>query len=162
MWRLSELVENELVSAEIAQFELRLSELKSAVLLMQASLVAKDDVASAALYEGANPMTLLADNAAHYLGEMPLSEAENQAGKWVYDPHEKVIAYLPKSFSSSRYQAAEYALKVTDSQPDWLRFKVVALLSKESNNTSHKRGSTLLKRLVHTRQSRLSLEYVEK
>jgi len=126
-------VDKEMQYAEKAHFEMRLSELQSAVLLIQASLVAKDSMSDALKFVGANPMSLLDQKNEHgpinYLGEMSLSDADIEPGNWIFDPQEKVIAYLP--FENS----------LLKNEGKWLKFKVVALFSNEKNNFSQaKRG----------------------
>ena len=117
-------VDQDMQLAEKAQFNLRLSELHSAVLLKQAALVANDETSKAPQFEGVNPMNWLDDKTTHYLGEMRLFEAEDKPGNWVFDPHENVIAYLP------------YNNSLLKSRDKWLRFKVVALFSKETFDSS--------------------------
>lgn len=105
--------------AEQAQFELRLAELRAAVLLMESSSVAKNDLPSLGQFDGANPMDWIKNTPGHYLGEMSLADAGNQPGNWVYDPFLKVIAYLPRGEKGQKEAS------------HWLRYKVVALLSKD-------------------------------
>ncbi len=123
LYVLSEKLDQEFAHAENRQFEFRLAELRAAVLLQEAALVAKDQMALAERFEGANPMEWMEDDTSHYLGEMSLETVEGQAGNWVYDPGRKVIAYKVKTqgFMSGKIK----------SKPKWLQFKVVALLSKE-------------------------------
>mgnify|MGYP000609607132 CR=1 FL=1 len=125
-------VDREMQQYEKTLFDLRLTELHAAVLLKQAALVATDQTSTAPQFEGVNPMNWLEDNTTHYLGEMRLYEAQDKPGNWVFDPQEKVIAYLPNNKS---------LLKSSDK---WLRFKVVALFSKEtfdsSSDFSRKKG----------------------
>jgi len=117
-------VDREMQVAEKAQFDLRLSEIQSAVLLKQASLVAHDELSTAPQFEGVNPMNWFDKKTTHYLGEMRLADAEDKPGNWVFDPQEKVLAYLP------------YNNSLLKSRDKWLRFKVVALFSKETINSS--------------------------
>jgi len=127
MWRLLERLDREIINAERAQFELRLSEIRSAILLMQASLVAKDDMALAVRYLGTNPMDWMEPGQDHYLGEISLEEASqmnNIKGKWVFDPERKEIAYLPNAL---RWRTEE-----TDFGAQWLRYKVGAIWSEEA------------------------------
>jgi len=116
MYVVASKLEQEVVNAERAQFEFRLAELRSAVLLQEAVLVAKDQMDQAYRYEGLNPMTWMEPDTSYYLGEMTLESVTGQEGNWVYDPKRKVIAYKSKTESK------------------WLQFKVVALLSKEKGD----------------------------
>jgi hypothetical protein len=126
----------ELERAESAQFHLRLAELHSAVTLMQASFVAKGDLEGLENFAGANPMDWIEEEAAYYMGELSFSEAKLTAGNWAFDPALGEIGYLPKNISTSRL-----LLEINDKaavQPalgknnrDWLRFKVVALFSRD-------------------------------
>ena len=113
MYVVTSKLEQEVVNAERKQFEFRLAELRSAVLLQEAVLVAKNQMDQAYRYEGLNPMTWMEPGTSHYLGEMSLESVTGQEGNWVYDPKRKVIAYKGKT------------------EPEWLQFKVVALWSKE-------------------------------
>jgi|GEM_PF-6061913 len=116
MFLLTSKLEQEIVKAERNQFELRLAELRSAVLLQEAALVANNQMDLAYRYEGLNPMIWMASETSHYLGEVTLESIAGQEGNWVYDPKRKVIAYKSKTESK------------------WLQFKVVALLSKEKGD----------------------------
>ena len=109
-------LEHKVVNAERKQFEFRLAELHSAVLLQEAVLVAKDQMDQAYRYAGLNPMIWMAPETSHYLGEMTLESVMGQEGNWVYDPNRKVIAYKSKTESK------------------WLQFKVVALWSKDKSS----------------------------
>ena len=134
--------DQEMVQLERGLFELRLSELNAVVILKQAALVAKDDMASAKMFEGANPMEWLDGDAKHYLGVIRLDDAINSPGNWVFDPEQKVIAYLPRNFKAEEYRLTSKRSgqkyisggesKNSESHSRWLRFRVVALWSKES------------------------------
>ena len=117
-------LEQEIVNAERQQFQFRLAELRSAVLLQEAVLVAKDQMDQAYRYEGLNPMNWMKPETSHYLGEMTLESVTGQGGNWVYDPSRKVIAYKAKNIISETGK--------TNSK--WLQFKVVALWSKEKGS----------------------------
>jgi len=140
MGLLSSKLSHEIDNLERTQFELRLAELKAAVVLIQASLVANGKMDSALEFEGANPMDWLEGDTTQYLGEMPLEEAEKYAGNWVFDPVQKVIAYLPKSFEEKDLRGFKRSLeshndsikKSTKRHVKWLRFRVVALRSKDN------------------------------
>ncbi len=134
LWWLAERLDRDMNNAEHMHFEMRLAELRSAVLLMQATLVAKDDMQAAEKYVGSNPMDwmALAESDRQYLGELRLEDAMEQRGKWVFDPWRKVIAYRPLSddwlsdVESGNIESA------------WLQFRVVALWSNESKRKSIK------------------------
>jgi hypothetical protein len=116
MYILTSKLDQEVDNAERKQFEFRLAELRSAVLLQESVLVAKDQMDQAYLYEGSNPMIWMEPETSHYLGEMSLESVTGHEGNWVYDPKLKVIAYKSKTESK------------------WLQFKVVALWSKEKSS----------------------------
>ncbi len=119
-------LDREIGKVEQAQFLLRLSELRSAVLLMEASLVAKDQMFRAEQYEGSNPFEWMRweENASTaYLGEQALSTAEDVAGQWIFDPDLGVVAYMPRSRDWLQGPLAE--------SEDWLQFRVVALRSND-------------------------------
>jgi len=120
MYIVTSKLEQEVENVERKQFEFRLAELRSAVLLQEGLLVAKDQMNQAYRFEGLNPMTWMESGTSHYLGEMRLESVTGQEGNWVYDPERKVIAYKSKTESK------------------WLQFKVVALLSKEKGNLTAK------------------------
>ncbi|MDX1453646.1 MAG: hypothetical protein R3183_13885 [Oleiphilaceae bacterium] len=119
-------METPMAQAERTHVAVRLAELKSAVLLMQATMVAADDWSRAEQYVGSNPMEWLEldEDQRHYLGEMPLEQASDQRGKWVFDPKRRVIAYRPLS-------DAWWPDAVAPSLP-WLQFRVVGLWSDDS------------------------------
>ncbi len=119
-------LEAPVAQAERAHVAVRLAELRSAVLLMQATMVAANDWSSASQYEGSNPMHWLdlEPGQGQYQGEMSLEEARNAKGKWVFDPSRKVIAYQPQSNDWWPQQQAP-ALP-------WLQFRVVGLRSEDS------------------------------
>ena len=150
----SERLDRELSRAETAQFHLRLAELNSAVILMQASRVAKDDIHSSVRYADSNPMEWFEEqSAAHYLGEMSLSDARVISGNWVYDPVLASIAYLPKSVGVDELKngIANRRQPSTDGHkkhPQWLRFKVVGLLSKDENYSVKKNYTGFELRLI--------------
>ena len=116
-------LEREMANAEYAKFELRLAEMRSALLLHQ--LLGKTSAAKASilLLAGGNPMELLQgrenDRPESYLGVAKLSTLSvgDAQGNWVYDPDERVIAYLPQS---SRW------LERLGSQSPWLKFQLRA------------------------------------
>jgi len=116
MWQLVDRLDREIINAEHAQFELRLSEIRSAILLIQASLVAKDEMASAAKYQDSNPMDWMEPGQDRYLGEMRLTEAEDKPGNWVFDPTQKVMAYLPNAL---QWRVVDEAF-----HREWLRYRV--------------------------------------
>jgi len=121
-------LDREMDRVEEAQFHLRLAELRSAVLLMEATLVAKNQRHLAAQYVGSNPLKWLTWNAGDrtaYLGERKLSEVANPEGKWVYDPEQGVVAYMPRSRDWLHGEAARAGT--------WLQFKVVGLSSMEED-----------------------------
>lgn len=133
---LVERLDSELELAESAQFHLRVAELRSAVTLMQASLVAKGEVEGLAKYIGRNPMDWIEADARHYIGERNLKHDDVPPGSWVFDPDRQVIAYLPKSISvdSLLLGLGIDPSKLEDRKENesaWLRFKVVGLLSKD-------------------------------
>ena len=136
---LVERLDSELELAESAQFHLRVAELRSAVTLMQASLVATDELEGLAAYIGKNPMDWIEEDAAHYLGEKSLKRDEVAPGSWVYDPEMQVIAYLPKSVDADSLllglgiDPSQSALR-KENDLAWLRFKVVGLLSKDKGS----------------------------
>jgi hypothetical protein len=138
-WLVSRL-DKELISAEKAQFNLRLSELQASVTLMQASSVAKDKTRVIEQYIGSNPMVFLEEGVKNYAGERSLAQPGAVPGSWVYDPELDVIAYLPKhndqtalrSSLSLNVERAEWRDK---KYPQWLRFKVVGLLSKDKHSS---------------------------
>ena len=123
MYVVSSKLEQEVENAEWTQFEFRLAELRSAVLLQEAVLVAKDQADQAYRYEGLNPMIWMAPETSHYLGEMSLESVSGQEGNWVFDPKRKVIAY--------KGQFNEFSSEKNKTESKWLQFKVVALWSKE-------------------------------
>mgnify|MGYP000167289982 CR=1 FL=1 len=146
--------DQEMAQLERGLFELRLSELNAAVIFKQASLVAKDDMASAKVFAGANPMDWLEADAKHYLGEMGLDDASNFPGNWVFDPEQKVIAYLPRNFEAEEYHLTlkrsgqKYVSSVetinSESHSRWLRFKVVALWSKDNKEIERENIQSLV------------------
>lgn len=151
-WLVSRL-DRELVSAETAQFNLRMSELHAAVTLMQASLVAKDQTRLIDKYVGSNPMVFLEENVQNYLGEYSLSQAGIAPGSWVYDPELKVTAYLPKHSSVAALRSTlslgiERADWRNKKYAQWLRFRVVGLLSKDKQSLSPNEFSGLELRIV--------------
>ncbi len=113
-------------NAEQAQFDYRLAELKAAVRLMEAALFSQNEMQLADKFIGANPMDWLDDKTTHYLGQMSLYSAIKQPGNWFFDPTSKEIAYVPKELGSVE--------NVYESMHKILRFKVVALRSKEINS----------------------------
>jgi len=122
-------LEREMANAEYAKFELRLAEMRSALLLRQ--LLGKTSVAKASnpILAGGNPMEWLqgqgqengqeTNRPESYLGVAKLStlSADDAQGNWVYDPAERVIAYLPQS---SRW------LERLGNQGPWLKFQLRA------------------------------------
>jgi len=137
MYVVTSKLEQEVVNAERKQFEFRLAELRSAVLLQEAVLVAKDQIDHAYRYEGLNPMTWMESDTSHYLGEMSLESVIGQEGNWVYDPKRKVIAYKVKNF--------EFLSEKNKTESKWLQFKVVALLSNDKG--SKEKGNLVAKGL---------------
>ena len=65
-----------------------------------------------------------------YLGVAKLSSlsADDAQGNWVYDPNEKVIAYLPQS---SRW------LERLDSQDPWLKFQLRTVTAGDGSGANH-------------------------
>jgi len=124
MYVLSSRIDREALNLELAQFEFRLAEIRAAVVLKEAALVAKNQMALAGEYEGTNPMDWMKESS-HYLGEMSLEAAAGQTGKWVYDPSRQVIAY--------QFINKEFMQEKIKSDSNWLQFKVFALWSKEKN-----------------------------
>ena len=129
MYVVSSRLEQEIENAEKAQFEFRLAELRSAVILQEAALVAKGQMGQAGRYEGLNPMNWMKSDTSHYLGEMSLESVVGQEGNWVYDPKRQVIAYKGKS------------------EPKWLQFKVVALWSNEKGSNEKESKGLRLKQV---------------
>jgi hypothetical protein len=124
MYLVTSKLDQEVVNAEQAQFESRLAELRSAVRLQEAVLVAKDQTDQAYRYEGFNPMQWMKSETSHYLGEMRLELVSGQEGNWVYDPKKQVIAYKGRT--------QEFLSNNGNTESKWLQFKVVALwFSKE-------------------------------
>ncbi len=122
---LADRFETPLDQAERTHVAMRLAELRSAVLLMQATMVAADDWRNAEAYVGSNPMNWLKLDEAdqHYLGEMALEDAGEARGKWVFDPGRKVIAYRPL--------ADDWWPEAHQPRMPWLQFRVVALWSED-------------------------------
>ena len=139
MYELSTRINREAVNLELAQFEFRLAEIRAAVVLKEATLVAKNQMVLAGKYEGANPMEWMKEGS-HYLGEMSLEAALGKAGKWVYDPRRQVIAY--------QFINKEFMQEKIKSDSNWLQFKVFALWSKEKNIKEAK--GLVLKRVDET------------
>lgn len=120
-------LEREMARAEYAKFELRLTEMRSALLLQQLkrhTQQASVNRDAMTLHTGVNPMVWLASAEGsmpldYYgsasLNELPVDIAE---GHWVYDVEQQVIAYLPKS---SRWKNR------LDGRDSWLKFQVQAL-----------------------------------
>lgn len=121
IWELVDRLDREIANVERAQFELRLAEIRSAVVLIQAEMFAKDEMALLARYDGANPMDWMKNGLGHYLGEISLKEADDKAGNWVFDPKQKVIAYLPNVL---KWQDEKNGVGSA-----WLRFRVAVLWS---------------------------------
>jgi hypothetical protein len=143
MYVVTSKVEQEVVNAEQHQFEFRLAELRSAVRLQEAVLVAKDQMDQAYRYEGFNPMIWMKSETSHYLGEMSLESVTGQEGNWVYDPQLKVIAYKRK--------AQGFLSETGKTEPKWLKFKVVALWSNKKGTNkkgTNNKGSKQKDRLV--------------
>ncbi len=153
---LAERLDDELERAESVQFHLRLAELQSAVTLMQASVVAKGQLAGLEQFIGRNPMDWIKNEAAHYLGERSLDEAALPSGKWIYDAKQGVIAYQPKNTSVARLSSELNMQPVFDSSrlksyPQWLRFKVVGLKSKDNKTSAQYRVTGIELRLIADR-----------
>lgn len=153
---LAERLNQELVNAERVQFIHRLKELNAAVTLMQASLVAQDRPQAMAEFVGANPMNWIQNDVTHYVGEQALEESQHLTGVWVFDPKLRDIAYQPRDVSveSLRAQLQGEFSTVASNEPEWqrqrysqwLRFRVVGLLSKDkvqSNKHSEYEGLVL-------------------
>ena len=119
-------LDREVVNAEFAQFDFRLAELRAAVLLQEAALVASDEMSQAYKYEGLNPMKWMAADTSHYLGEMSLESVSGQAGYWAYDPKRQVIAYKGRT--------EEFLAEKGISDVKWLQFKVLALWSNKQTS----------------------------
>ena len=119
-------METPLGQAERAHVAIRLAELRSAVLLMQATMVAADDWSDAERYVGSNPMDWLEveESDQHYLGELTLEEVSDARGKWVFDPRRNVIAYRPLT--------DEWWVDNVAPAVPWLQFQVVALWSEDT------------------------------
>lgn len=130
MWYLVDRLDKEIINAERAQFELRLSEIRSTILLMQASLVAKDEVALAAKYQDTNPMDWMEPGQDRYLGEMSLEPSDDKKGNWVFEPRQKVIAYLPNALKW-KADDGEYS-------GSWLRFRVAVIWSNTEEQITKK------------------------
>ena len=95
-------LDREVVRAEKAQFDLRVAELKAAVLLIEANLVAKDRMIEAVEYIGSNPLSILDTKEMNYAGERNLAYIEDKerrelVGMWLYDTSQQEIVYLPRS-----------------------------------------------------------------
>ena len=129
MGLLSGRLEHKFDQAEQAQFDYRVTELKSAVRLMEADLISQGKLQQADTYEGANPMTWLEDDTSHYLGVMTPAKAIEHPGNWFFDVKNSAIAFVPYALNDS-----EKLENKDESIDKILRFKVRALRSKEFNS----------------------------
>lgn len=102
MGLLSTKLETELVRAEKAQFDLRVAELKSAVLLMEATEIANNSIDRLKHRIGSNPFDMLDTKEMNYAGVMNLSaendqDKKNLVGQWVFDSQRGTVVYFPRS-----------------------------------------------------------------
>lgn len=125
---LSQRLDRELDRVQQVHFEFRLAELQAAVRVMQAALVSQGDLGLASKFEGANPMDWLEEKTAHYVGEMTPESALAHPGKWFFIPETKEIAYVPVDINDDSSENNQ--MKINNKI---LRFKVLALRSKEDN-----------------------------
>jgi hypothetical protein len=118
---LSDRLSREVVNAQQMRFEFRLREIEAVVRLREATLRARGALEEASQFDQANPMHWLESDELgmktdlpDYLGEMPLEQAEQAQGKWVFDPQRKVLAHLPVTVDD------------VYSGSDWLQYQLVA------------------------------------
>ena len=133
-------VEREMDNLEQTRFDLRLAELRSALLVKQLEIQARGGATKAEALKGANPMSWMEawpkGSPSQYLGEVKLSalNEETARGNWAYDPVERVIAYYPRSTSwtdisvvTDQTQPEEGADQVLEK--NWLKFRVKPVMS---------------------------------
>jgi hypothetical protein len=124
----------EMDNLERTHFELRLAELKSALLLKQLEIRTRGFKGNLKRLNGANPMQWIkgwpTDLPAYYRGEFELSRAEGVKGYWVYDPKQQVIAYLPNAIQNFELTASGEWTSPTTTTPRkaagtrWLKYQV--------------------------------------
>ncbi len=144
----AERLDRDVRAIEVSHFVVRLQELQSIVTLMNASNAAKDREVSMNRFIGSNPMEWFdpSKSAVNYLGERSLDDLDDVRGKWIFDREIEVLAYRPKTMSKTELiqalssQGSDLneleSLQLLPKKPsDWLRFKVVGLLSKEDKST---------------------------
>ncbi len=121
---LSNRLEREVRNAQQMRFEFRLREIEAVIRLREAALRVRGELHLAERYVGANPMPWLQTNElgmqtqlSDYLGEQRMRDADSEPGKWIFDPVEKVLVYLPFGLDDGQFER------------DGLRYRVAALRS---------------------------------
>lgn len=86
------------VDAERVTMETIAGTLRSSLGMKVAESIVKGKVADLRLYEGSNPMTLLAETPRNYLGELDsVDPVKLEDGNWYYDKQAKTLVYLVRN-----------------------------------------------------------------
>lgn len=134
---LVERVSREMDNLEKTHFELRLAELRSALLLKQLEIRTRGFEGDPRQLAGTNPMRWIkgwpVDLPAYYFGEAELSNALEETGHWTYDPKQELIAYLPSTeegFDVDANGQLQEGMSASKRSPSdrWLKYQVKVLM----------------------------------
>ena len=87
-----------MVDAERVTMETVAGTLRSAIGMKVAESIVRSKVAELPVFEGSNPMALLAETPHNYLGELEGADpAQLEDGNWYFDAHDKALIYLVRN-----------------------------------------------------------------